>query len=60
MKGSQLELLVEGFYHAIDELDVKPTREECEKALHYALQSLETNVSWITPEKQTPMQQIVN
>ena len=40
---SQLECLVEGFYHAIDELDVKPTREDCEKALHYALQSLEVN-----------------
>ena len=41
MNGSQLELLVESFYHAIDELDEKPTREDCEKALHYALKSLE-------------------
>ena len=24
-------------------IDVKPTREDCEKALHYALQSLEVN-----------------
>ena len=40
---SQLEFLVEGFYYAIDELDVKPTREDCEKALHYALKSLEVN-----------------
>ncbi len=38
---SQLEQLVDNFYHAVDELDVKPTREDCEKALHYALQSLE-------------------
>ena len=43
MNGSQLEFLVESFYHAIDELDEKPTREDCEKALHYALQSLEVN-----------------
>ena len=41
MNDSNLELLVENFYHAINELDVKPSREECEKALHYALQSLE-------------------
>ena len=41
MNGSQLEILVESFYHVIDELDVKPTKEDCEKALHYALQSLE-------------------
>ena len=40
---SQLEQLVDNFYYAIDELDVKPTREDCEKALHYALQSLEVN-----------------
>ena len=38
---SQLEQLVDNFYQAIDELDVKPTRGDCEKALHYALQSLE-------------------
>ena len=41
MNESQLEFLVESFYHVIDELDVKPTRGDCEKALHYALQSLE-------------------
>jgi len=44
---SQLEQLVDNFYHAIDELDVKPSREDCEKALHYALQSLEAKV-WQT------------
>ena len=38
---TDMEQLVDNFYQAINELDVKPSREECEKALHYALQSLE-------------------
>ena len=40
MKNNELELLVEKMYYAIKEAQCKPTREECEKALHYALQSL--------------------
>ena len=39
---SHLEQLVDNFYHAIDEVDCNTiTYEDCEKALHYALKSLE-------------------
>ena len=42
LTDSQLEYLVEGFYHAIDKVDCNTiTYEDCEKALHYALKSLE-------------------
>ena len=40
MKDNELELLVEKMYYAIKEAQCKPTKEECEKALYYALQSL--------------------
>ena len=42
LTDSQLDLLVEGFYHAIDEVECNTiTYEDCEKALNYALQSYE-------------------